>query len=316
METKETLGESVKIRILFTFITLIMITRVEADIDDGSWGLENIEEQKKQPGPFRLEAEFDYISPANFNKKGYGDQDLTVSHYTGTAGMAFCYFAKSREAYAAAVSYRYLNLKWKENPYFSQEKFEQVSFILRFFSNRFCDWIWLGQAQMNVDADHWNFNQYTDYDITVWGKYDYNSCVNLHIGTIIQTGMKMDRVYPIIGFDWDISKRWTLNAVFPVNISLAYEINKAWTSAVAMRFFDFRQRVNKDEELSMGLFSYRNSGFELVILYEKDPLIEANLHIGNTLGGMLRISDQDNRDPHHFKLDPSWYAGGEIIISF
>jgi hypothetical protein len=295
---------------------LFVSTPIYCDVNDDIWGLEEIDEPEKQPGPFRIDGEFDSVSSTNINKSGFRDQKMSFSNWGASAGSVVCYSIQNREAYAAAIAYNFTRLCWAENPYFHESDFNQASLLLRLFSNRFCDWIWQGQAAINVNTDHWDFNYYTNYDLILWGRYEYTSCTNLHLGVIVQTGMKMDRLYPVVGFDYVYSKCWKLNAVFPVNISLEYNYDSCLSAAFAMRFFDVRHRVNKDENLPMGLFSYRNSGLELAILYEDDPRLEGNIHVGSTLGGMLRISDKNNKHPKHFKLDPALYVGGELVWSF
>ncbi|MEM1283300.1 MAG: hypothetical protein AAGG81_07080 [Chlamydiota bacterium] len=305
------------LNLFLIFCTLLTLSSpLYCDIDDDIFGLEDIDEPQEHPGPFRIEGEFDSVASTHFKKDGFRDQKMSFSNWRGSTGMAFCYLAYAREAYAAGVAYNYARLCWDENPFFHQTDFSQVSFLLRLFSNRFCDWIWQGQLAVNVDANQWNFSYYTNYDLVLWGKYDYNDLTNLHLGVIVQTGMKMDRVYPVVGFDYKYNKCWKLNAVFPVNISLEYCYDCCLTAALAMRFFDVRYRVNKNENLSMGLFSYRNSGVEFALLYEDNPRLEGNIHVGSTLGGMLRISDRDNKHPKHFKLEPALYVGGELVWSF
>lgn len=305
------------LQFLIIFCTLLSLSSpVQSDVIDGDFGLEDIDSQKKQPGPFRMEGEVDFIGKARINKKGFEHQKIGISTGYGAANMAFCYIEHAREAYAAGVAYDFSQLRWKENPYFDQKTFQQVSFLLRFFSNRLPDWIWRGELAVNVDADRWDFNEYVNYDVVLWGRRKYTDRINLHLGMIVQTGMKMDRLYPVIGFDYAINKLWQLNAVFPVNISLEYSYNKYLTGAVAMRFFDIRYRVNPHENLSKGLFSYRDSGVEFALLYKDDPTLEGNVHVGSTLGGLLRISNRNNKCPKHFKLDPALYVGGELVWSF
>lgn len=302
---------------LSLMICLCALTKAHADIQTDIWGLEQIEPPKNQQGPFRIEADFDSVAKTHFTKKHYEHQKLGYSNYSGTLGMAFCYLPQAREAYAAAASYTYANICWKQNPFFRQQNFDVVTLALRLYSNRFCDWIWKGELGVNMDVNHFEGGQYMNYDLTMWGRYDYRKNVGLNLGIIIQTGMKIDKVYPIIGFDWTISKKWTLNLVFPVNISLQYQYTCDWKIAGAMRFFDVRYRVGKNEPLSKGLVVYRNTGLELAALYEPENLsLEGNVHIGSTLGGLLRISDHENRHPRHFYLDPSLYVGGQLVWSF
>lgn len=305
-----------KKKLIPLFLALNLSTFIFADLDEGSVGLEKIDEPARMPGPFRLEGDFDIINSTHFDKKGFKDQKLKFSQFEGTASVAFCYIPKAKEAYAAGISYRNVNIDWDENPFFDQSHFNQLGFLLRFYSQRFCDWVWQGQFLYSIDTEHFNFDFYSTYDFTLWGKYSYLKNINLHMGIIIQTGMKLDYVYPILGFDWAINPCWTLNAVFPVNISIIYEYNKFWSGGIAVRFFDVRERTGRDEPLSMGLLSYKNSGVELAVLYNNDPFIEGNIHIGTTLGGRLRISDKENHHARNFNLDPSCYVGGEIIWSF
>lgn len=302
---------------LLLIICLCTITQLNADIQTDIWGLENIEPPKKQQGPFRFEGDFDSVARTHFKKKGFEDQKLSYSNYSGTAGMAFCYFPKAREAYAAAASYTYANIGWKQNPFFKQQDFNVFTFALRLYSNRYCKWIWKGELGVNMDINHFNWSDYVNYDLTMWGRYDYKENIGLNIGLIVQTGMKIDRVYPIIGFDWEISKKWSLNMIFPVNISLQYQYTCDWKIAAAMRFFDVRYRVGKDENLSRGLVCYRNSGVELAAIFDSETSnLEANVHVGSTLGGLLRISNSQNRDVTHFYTDPSLYVGGQLVWSF
>jgi len=306
-----------KIAPLLFMICICITTKLQADIQTDIWGLETIEPPKKQQGPFRIEGEFDSVAESHFKKKGFEDEKLGYSNYSGTVGMAFCYFPKAREAYAAAVSYTYAHIGWKQNPFFKQQDFDVVTLALRLYSNRFCDWIWKGELGVNMDVNNFNWSQYVNYDLTLWGRYDYRENIGLNIGVIVQTGMKLDRVYPIIGFDWQMSEKWSLNAIFPVNISLQYQYTCDWKIAAAMRFFDARYRVGKDERLSSGLVAYRNSGIELAALFDSENSdIEANVHVGSTLGGLLRISNSQNRNVTHFYVNPSLYVGGQIVWSF
>jgi len=297
-------------------MALFAFSGLHGDSFNEDWGLENIKEPEKQPGPFRIEFEFDAVQKTHFNKEGFSNQKFGYSEFSGSAGTVICYSINNREAYALAVGDTNTNMLWEENPYFSQEHFNEASLLLRFYSNRFCDWVWKGEFASSINTEHPDFNHYLDFDVTVWGRYEYSCDVGIHLGFIVQTGMKLDHVYPIVGFDWNINRNWTLNMAFPVNISLQYEINNNWTSSFGMRFFDGRHRAGNDEPLPMALVSYKNSGIEFAMLYAYDPALEVNFHIGSTLGGMLRIANKQNHHATHFKLDPAMYVGSELVWSF
>jgi hypothetical protein len=123
------------------------------------------------------------------------------------------------------------------------------------------------------------------------------------------------RIYPILGFDWKISSRWSLNVVYPMNISLNYAITPQWIFALAGRNLNTRFRVHKDEYLCKSLIRYTNVGGECAIKFQSE-LLTANVHGGLAFAGKLRIANQENHHPSNYKLEPSLYAGFEVEIKF
>lgn len=303
---------------IFLLLSALLITTLQlsADIDEGVIGSENINDVSMDRGPFRLELDFDSVGSARIKDDDFDDDHVQFSQYDAVLGIAVGFIPHCIEVYSVAFGYTKTHLGWDNNPYFDQQDFYQASFAFRFFSMRMKDWRWQGQFAANINAQHWDFNHYLDFDITVWGRYECCDDVGIHLGFTAQTGMRIDRIYPIIGVEWKISECWDLNLVFPVNISLVYKHNTYFSSELAMRFFDIRQRVDKNEPLSQGLFAYRNAGVEYGFNYVWDPKIEANVHVGYTLGGDLRISNKHNDFPKHFHLEPSVYFGGEVVLSF
>ncbi len=299
-------------------LTLVLLHATGyAIIDDGIVGSEDIQDIVRQPGPFRLEIEADGISKAKIDKKGFEGQHLTFNQFSTRFGMAFCYLPEHREAYAFALGYDRTYLNWKENPYFTENHFNTASASLRLYSNRMSDWLWRGQLTATVDTHYMDFNHYLTFDAVMWGRYEYSCDVGMHIGFIAETGMLMDHVYPIFGFDWQFAEKWKLNIVYPTDISLGYTINKNWSAELGMRFFDVRHRAGWDEPLPGAVFRYTNAGVELGINYKYDPFIELNVHAGSTVkAGQLKIANKHNHNTQTFDLDGSAYAGAEVVISF
>src|SRR5207253_1827552 len=130
-----------------------------------------------------------------------------------------------------------------------------------------------------------------------------------------ETGLRMDRVYPVLGVDWQISQKWKLSLVYPMNISLMYSYNPRWSIGPAARFFDSRFRVRHKDHSLKPLVRYTNVGSEFIVRYDTD-LMSANIHAGYTLGGTFRVADRRNRHAKHYYLDPSPYAGAEIDVKF
>lgn len=299
-----------------------------SQLEQGDWALEETQpftddmtpppvepEDKKQQGPFAISANYDFIGKAKFDKDFYDHQSVAFQLGNVTGSFIFYYDECHKEGVLMALGYTYANLDWKQNPFFDTKNYNQLNITLGAFSARMRDWFWKAAFTANIDMREWD-TDYTNYDITLWGRYDYCRDIGLHIGFIAQTGMKMDRVYPIIGFDWKINTKWKLNAVFPVDMSLAYYYTEALSVGAALRPFDYRNRAGNDEPITMAIFRYQSLGSEFFVSYDNDSWITANLHAGAILGGHVRVATWHNKHPKRLKFNSAPYAGGAIAIKF
>ncbi len=293
-------------------------TQISADVDPQDIGSENIKapEEEAGAGPFKLRALVDVVGKAKV-KNSFANNHLYFSTGQGEAGLVYYYDACIEEGANVVLLYQNTYLDWEANPYFTQKDISTLGLELGGFTKRLPDWTWSGQLTINFDnVGYWNFQDYMYYDMLLWGRYAYCKNIGLHIGFLAETGMKMDRVYPIIGVDWEYDCNWKVNLIFPLNISVVYTINTAWSVAFASRFFDERHRVKKKEWLSEGLWHYQSTGAEFGINYTPTKWISANLHAGSTLGGHLKIADRHYKHRHRVRLDPAPYVGGEVTVNF
>ncbi len=266
--------------------------------------------------PFQIKGAYDYIGRSNFSESDFKCQDIRFGQ-GGAEGRWVCrYNAHCDEGLSLTVGYTNTYLGWKENPFFDQEHFNTLSFAVGGFSQRVPCWLWQGQVTMNISTDDMDFNHYTTWDLLLWGRYTYNCKIGIHAGFLAQTGMMLDRYYPIFGFDWQINCKWKLNVIFPVNISMEYLYDKCWTFSLAGRFFDTRYRAGMDEVLPMAIFEYRAVGVEFAADYDYCDWIHFNAHAGGTAGGKLKISNRHHHDGKYFRFEPAPYAGGVVTIRF
>lgn len=290
-----------------------------ADVDDNVVGSEQLiqPQETENPGIFGLSAGGDYVGKAKLHNSRVPDTRLTFYNWAIEGTAVFYYDEECGEGLQAVVGYDQVHLNWSGNPYFNQKNFGELIAGVGAFTKRIQNWLWQAQVTMNMDTEHRNWNLYTNYDLLLWGRYTTcNPDLNLHVGFWMQTGMKIDHIYPIIGFDWKFCDSWKLSLVFPMNVSLVYDWDENWDFAIAGRFFDIRRRVGRDQPLSEGLFQYHNIGTELAANYKLCGWLKANVHVGYTWAGKLKVSNRENRDPTHFDIDSSWYAGGELNASF
>jgi hypothetical protein len=284
-------------------------------INPTDFSSESITPQPKQKSPFSFTTSFDAIGNSKIDRGFFKGDNIRFAEASAEMGSIVHYCPAYTEALSIALRYTATYIKWSENPWFDQEHFNTITFSLGGISKRIQNWFWRGQLSANFDAGSKFDAEYFNYDFLLWGRYEYCQYVGIHVGLIVQTGMRLDRVYPIIGADWQISKDWKLNLIFPVNVSLEYTITPNWFFVLAGRNFDSRHRVKQHEALRGGLVKYQNVGAEVAIKYVISNMT-ANIHIGSTLGGHYRISNHNNHHPHHYYLKPACYAGGEVDFKF
>lgn len=286
----------------------------QEDIFTSDVGSVDISDPADHPRPFFFNTFVDATGKAKINNTFFkGDQfQFAIANFEG--GSVFYYNPCYIEGAAASLAYTETYYGWKDNPWYGQDHFQTASLSFSAFTKRLDKWFWRAQVQFNLDGWEWD-SDYLFYNILLWGRYEICSNWGIHLGFFAETGMQIDRIYPIIGFDWQIAERWKLSAVFPFDVALKYLLTESWTLSIAGRAFDSRHRVNKKQSHAGYLARYLNTGAEFMIRYERGAF-EANIHAGSTLGGVYRISDRHNKNAHHYKLDPVGYAGAEIDVKF
>lgn len=269
----------------------------------------------REPGPITLKVDGDRIGKAKLHHHHKGHINYAFAEADATAVVWYnrCY----KEGLQLGVGYEYSYLKMDKNPFFKRKRYPTFTATAAFFTHRACDWKWIFAVNYNIDADKWNFNDYSTWDLLLWGRYDYCDNIGLHAGLYAQTGMKMDRVWPVLGFDWQINSRWKINAVFPIDMAIIYTINDNWNLAIAGRTFNDRHRAGRKGHFRKAIWRYENSGIEGAINnITFNGALTLNVHAGYAFGGRLRIANMHNHDIHRRYFRGSCYAGGQISLNF
>lgn len=280
--------------------------------------VQQAEQPESSQTPFSVSAKFDIVGDAKFEhercKRHLHNIQFAVAQ--ANASMIFHYTECYKEGLLITGGYQYTRIKW-DNPFFSQDNFNTVSIGLGGFSERIPDWSLQGQVQVNADLDDFELSSYLSYNVVLAGRYAYNECVGIHLGLIILTGMKIDRVYPIIGFDWQINEQWKLNMVYPLNIALIYAWDHEWSFGIAGRAFEERHREGDQGKFKRGLVEYRAAGVEAGVYFKScNSSLQANLHVGESLGGKVKVSDQHHKHSHRYRFGAAPYVGGDIAYRF
>ena len=305
-----------------TLLAMLLAAGIlHADINDDVFSGDSIslfdtnpDDKSEEDGPFFVRAGFDCVGKAKFSEKFNGEK-FRFSEYDIDGSMVIYYNECKREGFALTLGYSHYNLDWHHNPFFHEKNFNMISTGLGFFSHRLCSWDWKGLVKMNFDPCHLNFQQYVNWDFMVWGRYDLGYNFGFHTGFYALTGMKIDRVYPIIGLDWTINDEWKVNAIFPLNFSVIYTLDCNWSFTLASRIWDVRCRAGQDEPLRQALWEYRNVGVELGANFKHSGL-NFNAHVGYSTGGRLKISDRHRDHSHRLNFNGAPYVGGEAAYNF
>lgn len=303
------------IRILLS--TFFLALSLYGDVEDISISTAKIEENADESGkPFAFFSNYDAVAPANFSDRQLKHQKLKFQQFDTSLNAVVYYNKRLEEGVALGVGYTYNRIAWRQNPFFDQKNFNALNVLVTGFTKRLTDWDWKAQVFYALDSDQLDFDDYSTWDLLLWGRYTYSCLTGIHFGFYAQTGMEADRVTPLFGFDWQFLKEWKLNAIFPVNLSLVYTFADHWSTLLAVRFLSARCRTGKNEPVSRAIVEYRNTGIELAIQYEWDPYITANFHAGYASGNRLKISNRRHNHSHHFKFDSSPYVGAMANLSF
>lgn len=298
----------------FLFIFgLFCLAHADSELESQNFGSENITEPARQ-APFNLDTKVDFTGETKISKGFHRGDHFRFAQVETELGGVFYYVPQYTEGANLTFSYSNTHIGWHHNEYFDQNHFKVFSVSLGGFTKRLQDWFWRSQFSVNFSTERLSA-QYVNYDLLFWGRYTLNQAVGIHFGFYAQTGMRMERVYPIFGADWLISPKWKLNLVFPLNISIEYYLTKNWSLSAGGRSFNFRDRVGPHESHAKSLIRYENVGLEFIVKFENKN-IAANIHAGSTLGGQFRVANKKNHRPHHYHLDPSGYVGGEIEVNF
>lgn len=294
---------------------------LDAQIESQSIGDEHlIKPQSLHPFSFNFSA--DRTGASDLTKKHkhhdhFEDRTLKYTQANATLEGTFYYNPKCVEGAIATAGYSYTRFQWA-NPFFDQTDFNTLTVSIKGFSGRCDGWFWQGQIAANFDLDNFDFNHYTTFDMLLWGRYNVRYCPGwgVHVGILAQTGMRDDRVYPVLGFDWQYSPKLKINMVVPLNVSAIYTLNENWSAGIGGRFFDTRHRTGKDQPLPEAIIAYRTIGAEALINYTNCDWAEGNIHAGWILTGKLKISNRRQEHGKWFDVGGAPYLGASGVIKF
>jgi hypothetical protein len=267
--------------------------------------------------PFIFRRHFEGMANTGFENDFAKDQNISAAFYEAEFGGVISYTPCYEEGLALTVGYEGTYLDWENQPDFNQSNYNNITLALYAFSARLGDWTWKSMVKARESIDNNNLDYFLTWDLLLWGRHEYvNPCLplplGLHFGIFAETGMKANRIYPVIGVDFNPSDRLSVNVVFPMDMSIVYQKTEVLEIAAAVRFFARRQRVGLDEPVPYAMWEWRGWGGEVGLNYYGFLNSRINMHVGSTFGGKIRVSNRNRNHPVHYNPEGSLYAGAEF----
>lgn len=201
-------------------------------------------------------------------------------------------------------------LDWNHNPRFKEKHFHYVQFALTFMSLAVQTWRWIARVDYNIDIKHFSHPKtYGLFSALLWGTHEIYDRSHFHVGALGYTGFSGEEVYPVIGFDYALNKKWFFQAVFPISYLIEYSFNDQWRIALKGRPLKERFRVGKYEPSPRSVFNYSTMGAEINLHYEKFLRLDFEIFVGYNFGGNLYFKNKRGNEAlyTHFKSAP--YGG-------
>ena len=241
-------------------------------------------------------------------------------HLTFNKENAFLYMLLpvSRSSYFfPRVEWNTFHLNWNHNPKFTQDRFNYLQFGLTFYSTGIDKWRWILRFDYNVAASELsNPGPYSLYNGLVWGSYEVHRKWHYHVGALGYRGMEGQAYYPIIGIDFAPNKIWLFQAIFPIDYSVQYKIDKYFRLSLKVRPLKERFRTGKHEVQPRSVFSYSSVGGELNLHFEIERRFEFEIYGGYNFGGNFYIKDQKGHNALYTHTEGAPYIGANLNYAF
>lgn len=215
------------------------------------------------------------------------------------------------------VEWNSFTLNWDKNPKFKQTHFYYLQFGLMFYTSAIENWRWILRADYNLDLRHFSHpGSYGLFSGIVWGTNKINERWNYHIGSTGYVGLKGNILYPLIGFDYSPNKKWQFLAIFPIDYSIQYKLDKNWCFALKGRPLKERFRAGSKEIQPRSIFNYSSVGLEGNIQYEIDMRFISEIYAGYNFGGNFYIKNQSGHQALYTTVNGALYGGAKIDYAF
>jgi hypothetical protein len=263
---------------------------------------------------FGLNGTYLNVQPATFRTEDLPGKYLR--YIQSDAAFSYTYPCTPEYGFILGAGWVGTEVDMQNNPQFDETNFNYVTFSLGGFSSSWCHWLWTATFSMLLDTQQINLSEYALYQGVLWGKYTLNPSLEFDIGVIAEIGLNKEKVWPIIGFIYNYNSCLSLHAVFPLDMTLQYDMYDWLTIAGSIRFLRNRHRVSDDNPNPQAIFEYRTTGVEFDLTYTPFEYLSVKGFVGSTLNGDFKVTNKNNHHAVHYKFNGSMYAGITGQVSY
>ncbi|CAM0117332.1 hypothetical protein [Rhabdochlamydiaceae symbiont of Dictyostelium giganteum] len=267
--------------------------------------------------PYQIEGTTHYVDKAFFK-----DQTKGHLHYGDASNtLYYTHFIDEENSLTYGMGYDFLNLGWKNNPAFLENQFHYLNGSVGFVSTTLKDWRWVINSGFSVDTKGLNFGQSAVYHGMLWGRYDTTKNIGVNVGALGWYGVKNGRAFPIFGIDSCYRDHWKIQAIFPLDASISYQLDKNWLLGVMYENvggpYKYPRRAHHPLiEESSPIFMIKSTGITALLQFNQEEHIQASLGAGWNLGGSLLIKDSTNHNGIRYPFHSAPYAQGNFSMNF
>lgn len=262
--------------------------------------------------PLHLGSQFIYIGKASLQSPETG----TLQFNKTNVYLNMLVPVASDTFFFPNIAWNGFTLNWNQNPKFNQTHFDYAQFGLLFYTTAIEDWRWILRAEYNIDLQHFSRpGLYGLFSGLAWGTQQINEKWHYHIGFLGYVGMRGNLCYPLIGFGYAPRKEWLIQAIFPMEYSVQYKMDR-WRFAIQGRPLKERFRAGGNEPQPRSIFNYSSMGAEFNIKYEIERRFEFEVYAGYNFGGNFYIKSQYGKQALYTKFDGAPYTGFKIEYAF
>jgi hypothetical protein len=262
---------------------------------------------------FHFEADFGQVGSAKVTSGLHG-HGTSLNYGEGNSSLYFSHFLNQENSLTWQAGANFVNLGWKNNPNHFKNEYTYGISSLTWISHSLERWRWVLNGGVAVDATTFNFGRSGVYYTMLWGRYAQTEHLGVHLGFFGYYGTHNGYMLPILGVDWQIAKRWEFKGVFPIDLSLTFDITRQLKASILATSlggpYRFPRRIHggNDTEFGDGIFKIYSTVLEADLKFIQKNFFQIGAGGGWNFGGWLQLTGSHNHHKTYYQFDGAAYA--------